>query len=229
VVRESFLACLCPAVAGSLFGCGAADSEATEWKPTETESAPSEDAVAAAGGYPGGPYGEANPEVSHVVENLAFRGLFNLDAAQPSADLPVAAFDFEAFRESGARYLLITTAMGWCGSCQIAASELGNELSERVAAANRAGGLVAQILLEGKGSEPPSDAELGNWATAADLSVSVLGPASERVATVFPQREWGFILRLDTMQVVWRTQVALYATPTVSGQGVDELERRLGE
>jgi hypothetical protein len=167
--------------------------------------------------------------VGQVVENLALRGLLNLTPAAQSSAFSPEQVDLQVFRDTSARYLLLTTAMGWCGSCKAAAGELGGELSPRVGELFAQGGVVAQLLLQGTSSSPPSDQELGAWAEVSELNVSVLGPASERVAAVFPEREWGFIVRLDTMEVVWRTRVDLYAEPTVSRHGIDELARRVAE
>lgn len=189
-----------------------------------TPDASSPAASAGAIAYPAGPYGENNPDLAEVVENLSFRGLLNLDPPTLSASLDVAPLSFQAFRETDARYLLLITAMAWCGSCQAAARQLGGELLDRVTALREEGALVAQLLLQGGGSAQPTDAELLNWAQAGSLPVSVLGPVDDEAARVFPQREWMFVLRLDTMQVVWRQQVSLYATPTTSQLGVERLE-----
>lgn len=193
------------------------------------EGTSSPGAQAAMGGYPEGPYGEGNPELGAVVENLSFRGLLNLAPPTLSAEVMPTDVDLAAFRATDARYLLLVTAMGWCGSCQLAARDLGGALAPRVIDAFERGGLVAELLLEGTGSDAPSDTETKAWAEAAGLTVSVLGPASERVAEVFPEREWAFLVRLDTMQVVWRVEVPLYADVTVAEHGLTELERRLAE
>jgi hypothetical protein len=214
-------------------GCGGTEKSepAAEGQtpPADGEGVASRDAEPAMGGYPEGPYGEGSPALGQTLENLELRGLWNLDTALPSASLTPEDVALQAFRDTGARYLLLVTAMGWCGSCQQAARELGQDLTGRVAELYQQGGMVAQLLLQGTGSSAPSDEETRAWAEASSLHVSVLGPGSERVPVVFPEREWGFIVRLDTMQVVWRTQVALYAEPRVGRQGVDELERRLAE
>lgn len=120
--------------------------------------------------------------------------------------------------------------MGWCGSCETAARELGQELEGRVQAVTEQGGLVAHLLLTGNSSsEAPSDEEVHNWARAAELEISVLGPADERTREVFPDREWVFVVNLETMEVVFRQEVALYVEPRVSEVGLTELERQLAQ
>jgi len=177
--------------------------------------------------YPEGPYATQNPEPGSVVENLRFRGLFNPDAASPSKELPVGDYDLQSFRELGRTHLLLTTAAGWCPSCQQAASDFGVALEQRVHQVNTAGGIVVNLLLEGLGRSLPTDSELTNWATAAELDISVMGAADEQTRAVFPEREWAYILRLDTMQVVWSVEVPLYNDPTVSEIGLDQLELQL--
>lgn len=202
---------------------GATPAGSEPWSDAGEFGATSPDGLAP-GSYPAGPYGENNPGIDDVVENLSFRGLLNLEPPTSSSSLEVAPLSFQTFRESDARYLLVITSMAWCGSCQVASRQLGADLLERVTALRDEGGLVAHVLLQGGGSARPTDAELSNWAQAGNLSISVLGPVDDEAARVFPQREWVFVLRLDTMQVVWREQVSLYATPTTSQLGVAQLE-----
>jgi hypothetical protein len=179
--------------------------------------------------YPVGPYGANNPSVGDVVEDLQLRGLLNWDAQVPSSDLDVEDHSLATFRSRGRTHLLLTTSTAWCGSCQAAAKEMGTELAAEVQQLTAAGGAIVGILLEGLTREPPTDDELNAWARSAGLEASVMGATSDgRTTSVFPEREWAYILRLDTMQVVWRQQVALYATPTSSRVGLDQLKVELG-
>lgn len=180
-------------------------------------------------GYPPGPYGEGSPDVGDVIENLPLRGLVNLDATGDSENLTIADSSLGALRASGKRYALLITAAGWCPSCKTAARELGEELATEVKNLNDQGGLIAHILLDGtRSGTAPTDDEFVNWAKAASLRISVLGHESERVRAVFPAREWGFIVELETMKVVWREQVELYAKPTVSTISTQKLAEFLG-
>jgi hypothetical protein len=178
--------------------------------------------------YPAGPYGEDNPAVGEVVENLRLRGLWNPDSAVDTDELTPSDYSFQSFRDLGRTHVLITTAAGWCPSCQQAALDLGTALESRVREFNDRGGLVVNLLLEGVGRGTlPSDRELASWATAAELEVSVMGARDERTQLVFPDREWAYILRLDTMQVVWSVEVPLYNDPTVNEIGLERLELEL--
>ena len=53
-------------------------------------------------------------------------------------------------------------------------------------------------------------------------------PGDDRAATVFPSREYVYIIELETMQVLWAEQ-AFFVNPTITQTGMDVLEGYLTE
>lgn len=80
-----------------------------------------------------------------------------------------------------------------------------------------------ELLLDGASSRvPPTEAELRAWADAYDLPMTTVGPIDDRTRQVFADREFGYVIDLETMTVVWRRQ-ALFSTPTISDLAIEAL------
>jgi hypothetical protein len=81
---------------------------------------------------------------------------------------------------------------------------------------------VLELLLDGATSRtPPTEAELRAWADAYELPMTTVGPVNERARQVFTDREYAYIVELETMTVVWRHNM-LYGNPTIVDQAIDE-------
>ena len=80
---------------------------------------------------------------------------------------------------------------------------------------------MVELLLDGASVRtPPREEELHAWAEAYDLPMTTVGPVDDRARQVFADREWGYIIELETMTVVW-TRQALYSSPTISDFTID--------
>lgn len=168
--------------------------------------------------YPPGPYGDENPETGSVIENLPLRGFRRTGPEEIVGQEQAEDFWFEDLRRQGT-YAFIHTATVWCGSCQAAADDLGplgDDLSAR-------GAVVIELVLEGSGGDLPTDDELRTWARGSDLTVTTARPASNRGSEVFASREYGYIVDLTTMQVVW-SERALYSSPSIVERAAAALE-----
>lgn len=172
-----------------------------------------------AAGYPNGPYGEGNPQVGDVIEDLKLQGFVSEAGGGLATTQPFSETSLARLRDSGARYLLIHTATAWCTSCRAAADDMGLRGEEVL----DAGGAVLELLLDGLGTnQDPTEREIAAWIEAHDLSVTTAGPREDRVRKVFPSREYAYIVELGTMTVLWREE-GLYASPTVAAVGIDRM------
>ena len=169
--------------------------------------------------YPAGPYGVGDPEVGEVIEDLSLRGYFNLDPTVESKNTELRDGNLQELRASGMTHMAVVTAATWCGSCRSVAREMGNDLQERIAAAAGEGGIVAQMVLD-----ITQDSEVVAWAQAADLSTLVLVPGNERALAVFDQREFAYVIDLETMKVVFAEHVGIYTNPSAAVVVMDKLE-----
>ena len=85
-----------------------------------------------------------------------------------------------------------------------------------------AGGAVVEVLLDAGIGEPPTEEELTAWIEAYSLTVTTVGRVDARTREVFSDREYAYIIDLETMQVVWQTQ-ALFSSPTITELGIDKI------
>jgi len=178
-----------------------------------------QDAGGTVSDYPAGPYGEGDPEVGDVIENLKLQGLvFDAAAAEPR----FVTTSLGALREIDAALALIHVPAVWCSSCKAAAADLAARQQEIL----DAGGAIIELVHEGQDGSPPSESELRAWATAYRLHVPTAGGADARAHAVFPDRDTAYVVDLRTMTVVWRER-GLYATPTIGATGADALLARL--
>lgn len=171
------------------------------------------------GEYPAGPYGDGSPAAGAVLENLAFEGFVNDSGTGVATSQPYRAYTFQDLRASGARYALILTAAAWCSSCKISAADLaerGHEVTE-------AGGAIMQILLDGtSGSVAPTQEGLTAWVNAYELTTTTVRRLDARTREVFTDREYAYIVDLETMTVLWRG-AALYGNPSISVRGIEKI------
>jgi hypothetical protein len=175
-------------------------------------------------GYPAGPYGEGNPEEGEVIENLTFFGFPRSGDGVIVGSGEPASFDLASLRDQGASYALIHTATMWCPSCRTAADDLsarGDELSNL-------GALIIELVLESPSSVDPTPMELSSWALGSDLTVTTVGPGDDRTLLVFPDREYVYIVEMQTMEVVWALEAA-FSDPSVTESGIDALLGFLAE
>jgi hypothetical protein len=112
----------------------------------------------------------------------------------------------------------------WCPSCRTAADDLsarGDELSNL-------GALIIELVLESPSSVDPTPMELSSWALGSDLTVTTVGPGDDRTLLVFPDREYVYIVEMQTMEVVWALEAA-FSDPSVTETGIDALLGFLAE
>jgi hypothetical protein len=167
-------------------------------------------------GYPLGPYGEGNPVVGDVVENLTFEGFPRIGAGQLASSGEVEEITFEQLRAQGENYAIVHTATIWCPSCRSAAEDFaarGDEIAAQ-------GAVLLELVLEGNSSALPTDVELSTWVATSDLTMATVRPGDARTKLVFPSREYVYIIDLSSMKVVWAKQ-ALFSDPTITSLGFD--------
>ncbi len=179
---------------------------------------------ASPGEYPRGPYGEANPRVGDVIENLTLVGFPRVGRGIVVGSESAQTMTLAELREGGESHALIHTATMWCMSCRAAADDLG-QLGDQLSAR---GALIIELVLEAPDGSVPTPAQLGSWAAGSDLTVTTVAPGDDRAATVFPSREYVYIIELETMQVLWAEQ-AFFVNPTITQTGMDVLEGYLTE
>lgn len=63
--------------------------------------------------YPAGPYGENNPDVGAILENLTFRGYANPTGVGLANEQPLVDYSFADLRSSGPRYALLHIGAVW--------------------------------------------------------------------------------------------------------------------
>ena len=138
--------------------------------------------------------------------------------------------DFESIelneiRRSNNRFLIVHVSAYWCPPCLAAARDL--EANHSII--EQAGATVVELLVDGRSSEvDPKIDELEAWVKSASLTWPTVTPGDDRTRTVFPRREYIYLVDLDTMQVVWRAYG--FSNDTTIGQLlVDELERSLSD
>lgn len=156
--------------------------------------------------YPAGPYGTGDPAVGDVVENLTLRGYFNLDPSVESADTELRDGDMHELRSLGMTHIAVLTAKGWCPTCRTIARNVAG-MSDRLSGVANNGGLFVQMLLTGAGTSAPTDVEIDAWAQAANLTTLVVGPGDDRMNAVFPTRQIGYIIELETMRIVFAEDI----------------------
>lgn len=191
---------------------------------TQSETQPALNPTEAdpASAYPAGPYGSGNPGVGEVVEDLPLRGYFNVNPSIDSTGTELRAGNLQELRASGMTHMAVITAATWCSSCRAVARELGKDLSERIAVAADAGGIVAQVMLD-----ITDDSQIKAWAEFAELSTLVLAPGDARTRAVFNKREFAYVIELETMKVVFAEDVGIYARPSAAFVVMDRLEEYL--
>lgn len=82
-----------------------------------------------------------------------------------------------------------------------------------------AGGAVVEALIED---------ELDAWITTYDLKITVVRPKSSAFLTEMGPREWGYIIDLSTMKIVWKGFGSFSTTTNSSAkQGLAELIKLL--
>lgn len=150
--------------------------------------------------YPEGPYGEGNPVVGEVVEDLLFRGYVISAGDKTATDGAYESISMQDFRETGASYLFIHTSSGWCSTCHVGAYRL----VDSVDAIRTGGGIVVELLVDGQGyGVEPTQEELEVWVDLAGLNMHTLAAGEDRVTEVFVDRDYVYIIDLETMTVVW--------------------------
>lgn len=179
-------------------GCGGGEARPPG---IDSEGGSSPPPVSAPAGYPKGPYGEGNPEVGDVIENLTLRGYVATPGEQLRVGDSLDVISMNELRDEGPSHLLIHVSGTWCATCQIEASRL-SDAAETIALA---GGLAIELVVDGQalGAEP-TKRELDIWVELLDLAVTTMSPGDDRVQEVFPTRDYVYIIELETMEVVWQ-------------------------
>ncbi|HSC87263.1 MAG TPA: hypothetical protein VLC09_08340 [Polyangiaceae bacterium] len=169
--------------------------------------------------YPEGPYGENDPQLGDVIENLKFDGYLASDGTKLTSSREVESITFADLREAGKRYAVIHVSAFWCESCTLGALDL----SENAKAVLARDGAIIELLVDGTASgSDPTFAELADWIDMGGLTVNTVAPGDERVREVFPSREHAYIIDLETMQVVWRHS-GLFENPSTVDRAVSTL------
>lgn len=167
-------------------------------------------------GYPEGPYGEDDPVVGDVIENITFEGFARIGDGKLVNSGEIVPITLEHLRAQGENYALIHTATIWCPSCRDAADDFAARADEITAL----GAVLIELVLEGNGNPPPTDLELSTWVSNSDLTMTTVRPGDDRTNVVFPSREYVYIIDLTDMTVVWAEQ-ALFTDPTITALGFD--------
>jgi hypothetical protein len=166
--------------------------------------------------YPDGPYGRKNPQVGEAIENLRLIGYRDPeDASKGSPD----SFSLAELRKRGSSHLLVHVSSFWCAACRPEAYFM-SRYTEEVRAA---GGEVLEILIDGDviGDDPTWE-QLNTWVTWNDLQTTTAIPGDDSVREVFPDRDFVYIVDLETMKVVWRAE-GPSLNPTTSEIGAEEM------
>src|SRR5690606_2341852 len=91
--------------------------------------------------------------------------------------------EFNEFRRSDNRFLIIHVSAYWCPPCLLAARDL--EANHSII--ERAGATVVELLVDGRASETdPRFEELEAWVKSASLTWPTLTPGDDRTRLVFP-------------------------------------------
>lgn len=208
-------------MSGSPISMGGAKQQGEN--PDSTEKPTGEPSVSTAEDYPAGPYGQDNPQVGDVIEDLALDGYSRIGDGVVVGSEPISTIHLSDFRDGEAQYLFIHTATMWCPSCRGAADDLSLEADELSAE----GVHFVELVLDGTSTGvSPSNEQLAAWAQGSDLTVTTVREADARTRIVFPAREYVYIVDLKTMEVVWRKQ-AVFSSPSITEEGLAELRSRL--
>lgn len=79
------------------------------------------------------------------------------------------------------------------------------------------------LLTEDGGLNIPDEETLSSWSESFEIQATTMAPASDgRAAEIFSVRETGYIIDLETMEVVWREN-ALFGNPTIATIGIDRM------
>lgn len=168
--------------------------------------------------YPPGPYGGNNPQVGDVIQDMSFLGyLGNGELVEPSDEL--SPLSFSQLRQGDLRFLLVHVSSLWCATCRAEAEGMSEYTSQIV----DAGGTVLEILIDGQtvGLDPTQE-ELDIWVLNNDLRMTTMVPGDETVRRVFPDRDFVYIIDLETMEVVWQEQ-GPSLDPTTTQIGAQQL------
>jgi hypothetical protein len=169
--------------------------------------------------YPEGPYGQDNPEVGDIVENLQFDGFISPVDGTLANHRKVEGISFGDLRKTGKRFAVVHVSAFWCESCTLGALDL----SENAKTVMQRDGVILELLVDGSASgADPTFKELDEWVEKGGLEVTTVLPGDDRVREVFPSREYAYIIELATMKVVWRHS-GLFEQPSTVERAVDAL------
>lgn len=210
-------ALLCSGYLGT--GCAPAENDHAPGLNVSFDGGPGIVPMGGRGGYPDGPYGVNNPEVGEVIEDLQLEGYFSKPGQVTSTERELVKASLGEIREQGASYLLVHTSSFWCNSCRVEAFFM----SDKVAEIQAAGGDVLELIIDGSVSGiDPQKSEIDIWVETSDLRMTTMGAAEDRVRKVFPDRDYVYVIDLDTMKVVWR-KIGPAVDPTTSEIGAEEM------